>query len=209
MAIWNDETEDQFISYIQERPALFDITEKLYENRIVKTGLWREIEALLGLSEKELNKKWDSLRTQYTRYRIIAPSGSSGTLKTGRQQWILTRLQFLEPYTRRKESTSNLTITEPQVPAESPDGTSSETWTSTTEESFLFEAESRPCTPLAESNICGTESTPAPLGEGPSLLSQLSTPRTPVKRGRKMQDESASKASKILMHKIGTFYFHG
>ncbi|KAL3057595.1 hypothetical protein OYC64_007958 [Pagothenia borchgrevinki] len=97
MAIWNDETEDQLISYIEERPALFDITEKLYANRIVKTGLWREIEALLGLSEKELKKKWDSLRTQYTRCRRIARLGSSGTLKTGRQQWILTRLQFLEP----------------------------------------------------------------------------------------------------------------
>ncbi|KAF3847521.1 hypothetical protein F7725_020549, partial [Dissostichus mawsoni] len=148
------------------------------------------------------------MRTQYTRYRRIAPSGSSGTLKTGRQQWILTRLQFLEPYTRRKESTSNLTITEPPVAAESPDGSSSETWTSTPEEPFLFEAESRPCTPLAESNICGTESTPAPLGEGPSPLSQLSTPRPPLKRSRKMQDESASEASEIMMDKIGRTLEH-
>ncbi|KAF3859896.1 hypothetical protein F7725_000151 [Dissostichus mawsoni] len=125
-------------------------------------------------SQKELKKKWDSLRTQYTRYtryRRLAPSGSSGTLKTGRQQWILTRVQFLEPYTRRKESTSNLTITEPPVAAESPsDGTSSETLTSTPEEPFLFDAESMLRTPLAESTICGTESTPAPLGEGPSTL---------------------------------------
>ncbi|KAI9514552.1 hypothetical protein NQZ68_032193 [Dissostichus eleginoides] len=97
MAIWNDGTEDQLISMIQERPPLFDITEKKYANRVVKTGLWREIETVLGLSEKELKKKWDSLRTQYTRYRKLAPSGSSGTQKTGRQQWILTRLQFLEP----------------------------------------------------------------------------------------------------------------
>jgi len=94
------------------------------------------------------------------------------------------------------------------VAAESPDGTSSETWTSTPEEPFLFEAESRPCTPLAESNICGTESTPAPLGEGPSPLSQLSTPRPPVKHGRKIQDESASEALKILMHKIGSTLEH-
>ncbi|KAF3837885.1 hypothetical protein F7725_009653 [Dissostichus mawsoni] len=74
-------------------------------------------------NEKELKKKWDSLRTQYTRYtrhRRLAPSGSSGTQKTGRQQWILTKMQLLEPYTRRKDSTSNLTITEPLVTAESP-----------------------------------------------------------------------------------------
>ncbi|XP_010769947.1 transcription factor Adf-1-like [Notothenia coriiceps] len=95
MAIWNDEIEDQFISLIQERPALYDITDKLYANRIVKTGLWREIETQLVLPEKELRKKWDSLRTQYTRYKKLAPSGSSGAPKTGRQQWILARLQFL------------------------------------------------------------------------------------------------------------------
>ncbi|KAI9522520.1 hypothetical protein NQZ68_035364 [Dissostichus eleginoides] len=111
MAIWNEGTEDQLISMIQERPPLFDITEKKYANQVVKTGLWREIETELGLSEKELRKKWDSLRTQYTRYRKLGPSGSCGAQRTGRQQWILTRLQFLEPYTKRKESTSNLTIT--------------------------------------------------------------------------------------------------
>ncbi|KAF3834388.1 hypothetical protein F7725_025592, partial [Dissostichus mawsoni] len=109
-----------------------------------------------------MRKKWDSLRTQYTRYRKLAPSGSCGAQRTGRQQWILTRLQFLEPYTKRKESTSNLNIT---VAAESPpgvtsSGTSSETSTSTTEEPLHFDAE--PCTPLAESTIC---TTPAPLRE--------------------------------------------
>ncbi|XP_034086771.1 uncharacterized protein LOC117555860 [Gymnodraco acuticeps] len=209
MAIWNEEIEDQLISLIQERPALYDITEKLYVNRIVKTGLWREIETQLVLPEKELKKKWDSLRTQYTRYRKLSPSCSSGAPKTGRQQWILTRLQFLEPYTRRKESTSNLTITELLVAAEPPsDGTSSETWTSTPEEPFLFDAESRPCTPLAESPICGTESTLAPLGEGPSTFSHSSTPRPRVKRSRKMLDESTSEASETLMRKIGKTLEH-
>ncbi|KAI9519187.1 hypothetical protein NQZ68_030719 [Dissostichus eleginoides] len=111
MAIWNEGNEDLLITLIQERPALYDITEKKYSNRVVKTGLWREIETQLGFSEKELRKKWDSLRTSYTRYRKLAPSGSCGAQRTGRQQWILTRLQFLEPYTKRKESTLNLTIT--------------------------------------------------------------------------------------------------
>ncbi|KAK1900693.1 Peptide deformylase [Dissostichus eleginoides] len=97
---------------------------------------------------------------------------------------------------------------EPPVAAESPDGTSSETWTSTPEEPFLFDAESRPCTPLAESTICGTESTPAPLGEGPSTLSHLSTPRPRVKRSRKMLDESASEASETSMRTIGRTLEH-
>ncbi|KAF3848789.1 hypothetical protein F7725_015286, partial [Dissostichus mawsoni] len=69
-----------------------------------------------------MRKKWDSLRTKYTRYRKLAPSGSCGAQRTGRQQWILTRLQFLEPYTKRKESTMNLTITDhpPVAPAVAP-----------------------------------------------------------------------------------------
>ncbi|KAL3047902.1 hypothetical protein OYC64_021960 [Pagothenia borchgrevinki] len=200
MAIWNEETEGQLISLIQERPALFDTTEKRYTNRTVKSGLWREIETQLGLPEKELKMKWDSLRTQYTRNRRLAPSRSCGALKTGRQQCIQTWLQFLEPYTRRRETTSNLTITEPPVAAESPpDGTSSET--STPEEPFLFDAESRPCTPLTESTTCGTESTLAPLGEGPSTLRHLSTLRPRVKRSR--EDESET-----LMRTIGRTLEH-
>ncbi|XP_034073622.1 uncharacterized protein LOC117547178 [Gymnodraco acuticeps] len=209
MAIWNEETEDQLISLIQERPALFDITEKRYASRAAKSGLWREIATQLGFPEKELRMKWDSLRTQHTRYRRLAPSGSCGAPTTGRQQWILTRLQFLEPYTRRRESTSNLTVTEPPVAAEPPpDGTSSETWTSTPEEPFLFEAESRPRTPLAEPTICGTESAPAPLREGPSTLRHLGTPRPRVKRSRKMLDESASEASETLMRTMGRTLEH-
>ncbi|KAL3044878.1 hypothetical protein OYC64_013200 [Pagothenia borchgrevinki] len=209
MAIWNERNEDLLINLIQERPTLYDITESKYSNRVVKTGLWREIESQLGFSEKELRKKWDSLRTQYTRYKKLAPSGSCGAQRTGRQQSILTRLQFLEPYTRRKESTSNLTITELLVAAEPPpDGTSSETWTSTPEEPFLFDAESSHCTPLAESPICGTESTLAPLGEEPSTFSHSSTPRPRVKRSREMLDESTSEASETLMRKIGRTLEH-
>ncbi|XP_033933831.1 uncharacterized protein [Pseudochaenichthys georgianus] len=202
MAIWSEKTEAKLIRLIRKRPALFDITEKRYANRTAKSGLWREIATQLGFPEKELRVKWDSLRTQHTRFRRLAPPGSCGAPKTGRQQWILTRLQFLEPYTRRRESTSNLTG--PPMAAEPPpDGTSSETWTSTREEPFLFEAESRPRTPLAEPTI---ES--APLGEGPSTLGHSGTPRPRGKRSRKVLDESASEASETLMRTIGRTLEH-
>lgn len=56
-------------------------------------------------AEKELRKRWDSLRTQYARYKKLAP-----LQKTGRQQWILSQLQFLDPHTKTKESTSSLTV---------------------------------------------------------------------------------------------------
>ncbi|XP_034001012.1 uncharacterized protein LOC117494283 [Trematomus bernacchii] len=204
MAIWNEAIEDLFITLIQERPALYDITEAKYSNRIVKTGLWREIESQLGFSEKELRKKWDSMRTQYTRYRRLAASGSCATPMTGRQQWFLNRLRFLEPFTKRKESTSNLTFTEHPGAAESPlGGTSSETsMSSTTEESFHTDAE--PCTPLAESTICNTPApapSPSPLGDRPSTPSNR---MTPAKR-RMLQDsrdESIADQSQTLLHGI-------
>lgn len=50
MAMWTEETEDQLISLIQERPVLYDVSEKYYSNRAVKADLWREIEAKLRLS---------------------------------------------------------------------------------------------------------------------------------------------------------------
>ncbi|XP_037611162.1 uncharacterized protein wu:fb74b10 [Sebastes umbrosus] len=110
MSVWSEAFEDQLIDMIEDRPPLYDVSEKLYANRVVKTELWREIEHRLDVSEKELKKKWDSLRTQYTRYKKLAPPESGGAQKTGRQQWILSRLQFLEPHTKRKENTSNHTI---------------------------------------------------------------------------------------------------
>lgn len=50
MAIWTEQTEDLLISLIQERPALYDISQKHYSNRAVKADLWREIETKLRLS---------------------------------------------------------------------------------------------------------------------------------------------------------------
>lgn len=68
-------------------------------------------------AEKELRKRWDSLRTQYARYKKLAP-----LQKTGRQQWILSQLQFLDPHTKTKESTSSLTVLVSQLPRLEPAG---------------------------------------------------------------------------------------
>ncbi|XP_061575399.1 uncharacterized protein C19orf47 homolog isoform X4 [Cololabis saira] len=182
--------EEQLIAMIQERAPLYDITEKCYANRVVKTQLWQEIETKLVISE-ELKKKWDSLRTQYTRYKKLAPSGSAGAPKTGRQHWILTRLQFLEPHTKTKETTFKL---EPSTAAADTDSPSSETCASTPEEPCFVKTESRPSSPLAESTICG--------GVSSSTQPSTSTLRPRAKRSRKALDESSSESTS-LMHSIG------
>ncbi|XP_042593606.1 ribonuclease inhibitor-like [Cyprinus carpio] len=50
MAMWNEAVEDELISLIQERPALYDITEKRYANRVAIANSWREIENKLVIS---------------------------------------------------------------------------------------------------------------------------------------------------------------
>ncbi|KAM6974368.1 zinc finger MYM-type protein 4-like [Tautogolabrus adspersus] len=207
-AVWTVATEEQLITMIQERPLLYHSTEKLYANGVVKTALWREIENEMNISEKELKTRWDSLRTQYCRYKRLAASGSSGAQKSGRQQWILTRLQFLEPHTKRRKTTSKLAIREHLLAdSDSPsDGSSSETETSTPlEESStplkdpsFCEATTRTCTPLAESTICGEDSRSEPL----SSTTRSATSRPPAKRSRRMLNKSVSEESANLLRTI-------
>ncbi|XP_062406064.1 uncharacterized protein LOC134096289 isoform X2 [Sardina pilchardus] len=71
---------------------------------------------------QEVKKKWESLRTQFGRYRKPSPSGSSRTKRTARQRWILRKLQFLQPHTKTKESASDLTHTEPLASSDASSG---------------------------------------------------------------------------------------
>uniref|UniRef100_A0A9J7YFS5 Uncharacterized protein n=2 Tax=Cyprinus carpio carpio TaxID=630221 RepID=A0A9J7YFS5_CYPCA len=112
MAVWDEAAEDVLISLVQERPALYNTSKYRYDNRVAKDKFWRELEARLVVSEKELRKRWVSLRSQYVHYRRLVTSGSRGTQMTYRQQWILDRLQFLEPHIVTKESTSSPNISD-------------------------------------------------------------------------------------------------
>ncbi|KAK7149243.1 hypothetical protein R3I94_008764 [Phoxinus phoxinus] len=204
MALWNQDVEDQLVTMIQERPPLYDITDKLYANRVLKSELWREIEDKLVISAIQLKKRWESLRTQYTRYKKREASASSGAQRTGRQHWILTRLQFLEPHTKRKETTSKLAIRETLCDSSSPSdhGTHTDTWTSTPEEPYL-ESEKRPCSPMAECSIFGAESTSIIDDPLQSTFSRASTPRPRKKRSRRSLDDSASDESSKWLCTIG------
>ncbi|XP_047446070.1 uncharacterized protein LOC125011097 [Mugil cephalus] len=186
-ATWNEETEGKLISMVQERPALYDIAENLYSNREVKMQLWHEIENKLFISEERLRKRWDSLRTQYIRYKRQAPLGVH---KTGRQEWILARLQFLEPHTKRKGAMFE--VKEPSTAPDScapSDGTGSDPWTPV--KHCFFEAEPRPSSPMAESAIYGAEE---PL---PMTSSQSSLPKH-----QSMSDGYANEEPTISAHTI-------
>ncbi|XP_062394292.1 uncharacterized protein LOC134082533 isoform X2 [Sardina pilchardus] len=72
------------------------------------SGKSKDITVADHLKSKELRRKWENLRTVYNRYKKTAPCRSSGALQTSRQQWIISRMSFIEPHTKRKESQSNL-----------------------------------------------------------------------------------------------------
>ncbi|KAL1005015.1 hypothetical protein UPYG_G00053440 [Umbra pygmaea] len=202
MGVWNEKTEDQLILLIQERPSLYN-TEKCYVTKNTKTQLWREIGNAVTISEKELKKRWESLRTQYCRYKRLAASESAGAKRTARQQWLLTRLQFLEPYTKRHKSTSKL-IKKKKEPGATDVNDYSDTGNSISqvhitlpeepitpleEPSFLKATD---CTPLAESTVCGEDSQSEPS----------STQRPRGKRSRKTLDVSANEDSTDLTHTL-------
>ncbi|XP_029919024.1 ATPase inhibitor A, mitochondrial isoform X1 [Myripristis murdjan] len=222
MANWTQEAEEHLVTMVEERPALYDIRESLYTNKVVKADLWRQIENKLVISEKFLKKRWESLRTQYTRYKKLPPSGSGGAQRTGRQQWILTRLQFLEPHTKKKDTTHNPAPMEdlgaPVDLDTRADDTSSfnievlsspphcETRSSTpVEEPCVSEAAPVPYAHMATSSISRSEPTTIPFSEEPCQTTKRdsSTSVPPTKRRRKMLEEPVSWESTNLMRIIG------
>ncbi|XP_059892346.1 uncharacterized protein LOC132446202 [Gadus macrocephalus] len=104
---WSEEREEKLIRLLEDQPVLYDVASKGYSNRDSKRRACCEIAVAIGVSEKEVGKKIHSLRTQYNRYSKAPASGSAGG-RTGRQDWVLRRYSFLEPYIRKRASSSNV-----------------------------------------------------------------------------------------------------
>ncbi|KAM9475917.1 uncharacterized protein Hap1MRO34_011635 [Clarias gariepinus] len=102
-APWTNDKEEEFVSMMEGRPELFDNTEMNFTNKTAKMNAWLELAKHFQISEKELRKKWDSLRTQYSRYTKMM-YGSDGRFFTPRQQWIMQRLKFLDPHIKRRSN---------------------------------------------------------------------------------------------------------
>lgn len=171
------------VTMIQERPALYRIQQTCNSNTAMRKKLWRDIGNKLAVPEKELRRRWDSLRTQYCRYKKLA---STGTAQTARQKWVMTRLKFLESHddweTASVRPTRKSSARTSAADSDSPSNSIvSETWASIPEEL-------RPYSPPPEP--------PAIAKPKPST----STP--PAKRSRKTPDEPADEESNHLMRAI-------
>ncbi|XP_026996143.1 uncharacterized protein wu:fb74b10 [Tachysurus fulvidraco] len=100
-APWTNDKEEEFVAMMEGKPELFDNTEMNFTNKTAKMNAWLELAKHFQIHEKDLRKKWDSLRTQYSRYTKMM-YGSDGRFFTPRQQWIMQRLKFLDPHIKRR-----------------------------------------------------------------------------------------------------------
>ncbi|XP_073718166.1 uncharacterized protein [Misgurnus anguillicaudatus] len=106
---WTNQKEEELVDLWEERPELYAVGVAIYTNRNARGNEFRSIATALGVSEAEVKKKIENMRTQYNRYLKSPPSGSGGN-HTPRQEWFLRRLKFLELHMRKRPSTSNLDV---------------------------------------------------------------------------------------------------
>ncbi|KAK9977165.1 hypothetical protein ABG768_018986, partial [Culter alburnus] len=106
---WTNQKEEELVCLWEERPELYAVGVAAYTNRDARGNAVRSMATALGISEAEVKKKMESMRTQYSRYLKSPPSGSGG-YHTPRQEWFLRRLKFLEMHIKKRPSTSNLDL---------------------------------------------------------------------------------------------------
>jgi len=64
---WNDELVEKLIDLYEERPCLWDISDRSYSKRDVKEKALSEIKEEMGIEVSIIQAKWKVLRTQYGR----------------------------------------------------------------------------------------------------------------------------------------------
>lgn len=64
---WTKETISSFISFIRERPAIWDTQSPYHRMKNKRNDALQEVAMLMGISIKEVIAKWTILRNQYSR----------------------------------------------------------------------------------------------------------------------------------------------
>ncbi|XP_072375515.1 uncharacterized protein [Diabrotica undecimpunctata] len=119
---------DKFIDEIQKRPAIWDMTNSEYSNKIIKKNAWEEIvlifchnedtdekKKILGTS---LQKKWKSIRDHYVKQDKKNKMLKSGSGAKPTSTYIhYNRLRFLQNSVQKNVTESNFG---PEVHAELP-----------------------------------------------------------------------------------------
>ena len=61
-------------------------------------------------SEKQLLSRMSSLRTSYVRLSKPGKSGEAGKTLSSKNKWILSRMQFLAPHIKTRQSLTNFQV---------------------------------------------------------------------------------------------------
>ncbi|XP_034829606.1 uncharacterized protein LOC123868198 [Maniola jurtina] len=112
---------ERFITEIQNRPCIWNLSSEEYSNRVLKQSGWNEIAVILyddwqNLEEstkvkkiKDLQKKWKGLRDYYTREKNKDSSLKSGSgAPKKRKTPYLDMLQFLNVSRASNQTSSNI-----------------------------------------------------------------------------------------------------
>ncbi|XP_053610968.1 uncharacterized protein LOC128675528 isoform X2 [Plodia interpunctella] len=76
---WTKETISSFISFIRERPAIWDTQSPYHRMKNKRNDALQEVAMLMGISIKEVIAKWTILRNQYSREKRKMMGTGSGT----------------------------------------------------------------------------------------------------------------------------------
>ncbi|XP_014665859.1 PREDICTED: uncharacterized protein LOC106807880 isoform X2 [Priapulus caudatus] len=147
-----------------------------------------------GTSVQEVNKRINTLRTQYSRLVKPGKSGSCAAAKTERQKWLLTTLSFLEPHVKKRNSFSNFQTTEDD--SEEENVTPDEVQEEVENENTQFTTLENPPTPpsVSDNSSCTTEN----KEQACDIDTPTTTRRQSKKRGRDSID-SVQKAELDLL----------
>ncbi|XP_052740552.1 uncharacterized protein LOC128198655 [Bicyclus anynana] len=112
---------ERFISEIQNRPCIWNMSSEEYSNRVLKQSNWNEVAEIIyddwqNLEEntkqkriKDLQKKWKGLRDYHTREKNKDSSVKSGSGATKKRKTpYLDMLQFLNVSRASNQTSGNI-----------------------------------------------------------------------------------------------------
>lgn len=73
------EDEEKLIEAIKSKPFLYNVADKDYKDRFLRTKAWSDIANILSKSSEDCKKKWKNLRDQYEKSRKKQPTGSGAS----------------------------------------------------------------------------------------------------------------------------------
>ena len=112
---WNDQTVEKLIDLYEERPCLWDISDRSYSKRDAKEKALSEIKDELDIELSIIQAKWKSLRAQYGRELAKENKTKSGQSvdELYESSWaFMQKMRFVDQVTKTAKSTSTLKLTD-------------------------------------------------------------------------------------------------